>query len=104
MTLKELGKALEKKGLGGVSSTLSPIDPGTSEILQHYGDGVREAFRKGQEYLTEPRWNSSGSCPECGSKEYFDLFGGRCNKSCAKCKTAYDCISLEHYLERSELA
>lgn len=99
MTLKELGKALEGDGYKSVHTILPPLDPGTVELLQNYSEEFQEALRKGREYLEKPLWNSSGSCPKCGSKKYFKLFGGSCNKSCAECGTAYDCISLEDYLK-----
>ena len=95
MTLEELGAAFEARGLKGISFTLSPMDPEVLEALQQISEDHQEALRKGEDYLKNPLWNTGGSCPSCGSKRYFDLFGGTCNKHCANCGECYDCIGEE---------
>jgi len=84
MTLDELATALEAKGLKGVSGTLPPIAPGTRKALEEFSRRHQEFLRKGEEYLKTPQWNSDGCCPKCDSKQYFDLYGGCCNKQCAQ--------------------
>ncbi len=67
----------------------------TEEALKNRCRNIDNAFKKSGGSLKTPILNLFGKCPKCGNKKYWELFGGRCNKKCARCNTAYDCISAE---------
>lgn len=67
--------------------------PKTEKALKKHCGNIDKAFKKSEGSLKTSIFNLFGKCPECGNKKYLELFGGRCNKKCARCNTAYDCIS-----------
>lgn len=74
---------------------LPPLDPKIERELQESCRNFNRALKRSEESSKIPNINFHGKCPSCGSKNYFQLWGGSCDKQCADCKTAYDCINME---------
>ena len=102
--LQKITADLEAKGYKVHTGTLKPLDPETEGLLQRFSDNYDLALQKGKDHLTEPISNVTGKCPnpDCGSRDYFPLYGGSHRKRCAKCGISYDGISHEAYLKLLE--
>ena len=70
-------------------SKLPPIDPEIVTELERKRQKLDQVLKKGQQFLVTPQFNFLGECPNCGSREYFKLYGGQKDKLCHKCKSAY---------------
>lgn len=74
---------------------LPSLDPEIERALQESCGNFNRALKRSEESSKIPDINSCGKCPSCGSRNYFPLWGGSCDKQCADCKTAYDCVNME---------
>jgi transposase-like protein len=88
--------------LGVPVKNIGDLDPEIKELLENYSKQHEEALQKGEEFRVNPLTNVFAKCPNCGSREYFPLFGGRCKYRCAECGTDYACVEEGEYFKRLE--
>lgn len=97
--MPEKHKISDKLFIGKLNE-MPPLNKKTLKELEKFCNRNKQAFKRSHKSFTTPKFNLRGKCPKCKSKKYFELFGGRCSKRCAKCKKAYDCVPLDEWLNK----
>jgi len=61
-----------------------------SKNLRKFDEGIDRAKRLSTKSLKNSLCNLFGKCPVCRDRGYKELFGGKYDKYCINCGTAYN--------------